>query len=133
MPGLNEVDPSTIPEVAALRAFDAQHKGELDRLRDLEEERDILMQAAEKAVRAKKVSCGPFTLVSEAIRIDWKALYDALGSRAFKRKLGGRVEREPKYTGDRDKLMVAIESGAVSAELGKRVQTSVPRYKVSQW
>jgi len=127
----DELDVDEIPEVAALVAFDERHKEELERMRELLEERDILLQAASKAVRALGVSCGPFRKMSESYKINWEEAHELLGEIAFTH-VGGTVERVAKYKGDKNMYMAAWVRREVPEQVDSQVRTLVRRYKVEE-
>ena len=126
---------SAIPEVAAF--VEAQER--LQRLQDaypeifvqfkqLAEDYNQALEAADKAVRAQKVSCGPFSLMSVTTKYDAEKLYEEVGREAFL-KFGGIEKSVTKYEVDKGRLEAAIAANAVPAKVVEDVRDISPRYK----
>jgi hypothetical protein len=131
----NPVPESMIPEVAAF--VEAQER--ISRLKEsypeIFEQLDILkddyntaLEAAEKAVRAQKVSCGPFTLISIQTKYDAEKLYEAVGRDAFLR-FGGIEKSVTVFSVDKSRLEAAIAANAVPSMVVEDVKDVSPRFK----
>lgn len=86
------------------------------------------LEAAEKAVRARKVSCGPFNLYQWQTKYNAEKLYDELGRDDFLR-MGGSIKTIPVYEVDKNKLESYISSNKIKAEVVEVVKETSPRYK----
>lgn len=124
-----------IPEV--MEFLEAKQK--LDRLREafpevfeqlyaLREEYNAKLEAAEKIVRAQKVSCGPFDLYQWQTKYNAERLYEELGRDEFLR-IGGKIQTVTQYDVDKNKLEAHITAGAVPEEVVSVVKDTSPRYK----
>lgn len=126
---------TAIPEVAAF----LEAKERLDRLREaypevfeqlseLKDEYNSRLEAADKAVRARKISCGPFVKYQEQTKYDAEKLYDALGREKFL-EVGGKTSTVTTYEVDRARLEAHIASGTIDKEVVEDVREVSPRYK----
>ncbi len=128
---------SEIPEVAEfeeadhmLRTFMEEHKDVFHRYEQLAGQYNQRRQAADKAVRAADVTCGPWNRFSQQIKINWKGLYDYLGGDKEKfMSVGGSISRVTQYTGSREELEVRIASGEIPEEEAEAFRTISGRYK----
>lgn len=115
---------------AQLREFMNQHRDIFNRYEQLAGQYNQRRQAADKAVRAADVSCGPWDRFSQQIKIDWKGLYDYFGGdkNAFM-NAGGHISRVTQYTGNKEEIEVRIASGEIPADDAKAFRTISGRYK----
>jgi hypothetical protein len=135
--GIKTLDPVEIEEVAEfqeaeaqLRFFMEQNKKVFDRYEELAGQYNQRRQAADKAVRARGVSCGPWVRFSEMVKINWKALYDYLGADKDKfMAVGGKIKRVTEYTGDNKEVDIRIASGEIPEEDAHVFRKISPRYK----
>lgn len=132
-----KVSPEEIPEVASfleadeqLQTFVDSHRKIFDQFSAYAENRNQLLEAAEKVVRARKVSCGPIVQFSEQIRYNWKAMFDFFGGdKDTFMNNGGKINRVTKYDGNREIPEVKIKTGEISEEDAEVFRTVSPRYK----
>lgn len=94
----------------------------------LVEEYNAALQAADKILRAKMASCGPFDMYQTQVKYDADKLYEELGKKDFLAH-GGKISTVTKYEVDKPRLEAAITSGAIPEEVVKAVREISPRYK----
>ena len=130
-----EVDPQEIPEVleylqaqSELEAFEAQLGQHMEHLRALVSARNTKLQSADKAVRSRGVSCGPWQVFQTQTTYDAKALLDAT-SRETYLQVGGSFNTVQTLKLDKSRLKVAIDSGVLKQDVVDSVQTITPKYK----
>lgn len=85
----------------------------LETARQIIENLEILRAAAEKAVRAAGVSCGPFKLTSSTLSIDWDKVHATKGREGFLRA-GGVIKETVKFQGDVNRYMAAKAQGLIT-------------------
>lgn len=129
------VSPEEVPEVAHFIAV----KQKIDALKDsypevfrmldsLTDEYNTALEAADKAVRGKKISCGPFDLYQFQKSYDADKLYEELGREKFF-AVGG-IERTVKVLEvDKAKIEAAIASNAIPKQVADIAVTESPRFK----
>lgn len=134
MPRINEVPEHTLPEIQRLNvakhnleAIRAANAHFFETLRQHVEEYNSARAAAEKVVKAGKVSCGDFELYQQATKIDGQALHDAIGRDAFLR-IGGSVATEVTYKIDKKRLEQAVAKKEIPKEVAEEVTTQEARY-----
>lgn len=126
---------TAVPEVQAF----IEAKEKVDRLKEaypevfeqlasIKDEYNSTLQAADKAVRARGVSCGPFVKYQEQTKYDAEKLYDALGREKFL-EVGGKTSTITTYDVDRARLEAHIAAGAIDADVLGEVRTVSPRYR----
>ena len=130
--GKNWTSAETIPEVMELLEFEKVNQADLERIRPLLEQRDILIQAAEKAVRAKEVSCDRFIILSQIDSVSWEALFDRIGREQFLDLAGGVIQTVPKYSGDVATYKSAGASRRIPEEIHRKVYKKITRYTVQE-
>jgi len=86
------------------------------------------LEAADKAVRGKGVSCGPFVELSSTTKYNADQLYEELGKEKFF-EIGGSVSTRQVFEIDRGRIEAHIAAGGISKEVLERVRTITPRYK----
>jgi hypothetical protein len=131
---LNEVPVDQIPEVAAYQDVKARYEAfktanpEFFRfLSELQEEMNQKLEAAEKSVRAKKVSCGDFELFQFKTTYDAEELLQALGRDRFL-EVGGTMTTQTVYGVDKARVEASIASGGIAQDVAERVRTKSPSY-----
>lgn len=129
-----EVEISEIPEVAAFVAVQnrlsklrQEYPGLFDEIDDLAEQYNTTLEAADKAVRAKEVSCGPFTVRQYVTKYDANELFNAVGKEKFL-ALGGSVQTVHQYDIDKKLFDAAAAQGKVSKTVFEAVKTTSPTY-----
>lgn len=126
---------SEVPEV--LRFLEAKRK--LDALREgypevfeslqyISEEYNAAIEAADKILRAKQVSCGPFDLFQTQTTYDPDKLFQELGKEEFLR-VGGSIKTVTQYEVDKAKLEAHITSNAIPEDVVKEVRKVTPKFK----
>jgi len=129
------VAPTEIPEVLAFMEIDAEiqkmkkiYPGVFEELMELAERRNTLLEAADKAVREKNVSCGPFNQYQTATTYDAEKFYDAVGREDFL-KLGGAIETVPQYSINKSMFDSLAAQGKITKDVVDAVKKLSPRYK----
>lgn len=131
-----QLDPNEIPEVveylAAEETYEAvkeKHRKALEELIMAANERNACLEAADKAVRALEVSCGPFQLLGRPTeKIDAEALYEELGKDGFL-AAGGKIETQTVYVVDVAKFHRLVSSGEIPQEILDAVTTRTCRFR----
>jgi hypothetical protein len=130
-----EVDPRDIPEVAdfidaddRVKEFKEQYKDVFEQYEQMVSERNDKLEAAEKIVRAHKVTCGPFVLYQYQTKYNAQALYDAVGRDDFL-KLGGNIQTVPKYEIDKKAFEAMVAQKKIAPTVVEAVVEISPRYK----
>jgi hypothetical protein len=95
-------------------------------LSDLTTEYNTRLEAAATAVLEQGVSCGPFSLLSEAVSYDGEKLHEMLGEKKFNEV--GEVVVKPTYAVDKKRLEQAVLNGTVAPADVKAVKKVVLRY-----
>lgn len=134
---MNECSPDEIQEVAdfllvgdMLSSFVEQHLSVFKEFRRLAEEYNQKLQAADKAVRSREVSCGPFIRIGQQVKYDWEALFTYCnGDREAFMEYGGKIQQVTKYSGDREHLGIRIEAGDFPEDDVANFRTVSPRFK----
>lgn len=131
----NPVPVEQIPEVAAFAEVQARYRAYREAnpeffnyLDALAEEYNEKRQAADKAVRAREVTCGEFTLYQYQTKYDAEAAFSALGESEFL-KAGGKVSTVTVHELDRARFDAAVANGQVPKEIAESVIKKSPRYK----
>lgn len=109
-------------------ALKGEHPEVFLRLADLIDRYNTAVDDADKVVRAKGVSCGPFTNSGNAVKYNPDKMYDELGEELFL-KAGGSVASVPVYTVNKETLEAAIQSGEIPEESVEHFRTVEKRYK----
>lgn len=125
---------SEIPEVAQfeeakarLKKFTEAHQGLFNDFAQLTNEFNTAREAADKAVRSQRVSCGDWDYYSKEVRFDGKAMYDALGQEAFM-KFGGSINTVSEFTVDKDRAEASIRSGDLPASMTASFRREIDKY-----
>jgi hypothetical protein len=119
----NDTDVTQISEVrdfmraeAALEQFKEQNSELMTQLSSLTEDYNQKLEAAEKVVRAKKVSCGPFEFYQEKTTYDPKTLFDSVGRDRFL-QVGGITKTVTEYSLDKERVKQAIAKKDIPKEV----------------
>lgn len=99
-----------------------------ERLRQLQQDYNQALEAAEKAVRGRQVSCGPFNLYQWQTSLDAEKLYEELGRDEFL-KVGGKIQTVTTYDLDKNKFEAHVTAGTIPKEVVDVVKKVSPRYK----
>ena len=124
-------DVPEVAEYAAARAMlDAlmgKHPQIFEEFHKQCEQVNIKRQAADKAVRAKGVTCGPWEISSTQTTFNATALYEALGRKEFL-EVGGKLTTQTVYDLDKNKVKSAISSKKIPKNVADVVVTVSPKY-----
>lgn len=126
---------SEIQEVAELMSIKAEidrfkmnHEAIFQEYSELTERYNSALEAAEKAVRAKGITCGPFINYSTRMTIDADKMYDEIGKEDFL-KYGGRIVERTVYEIDNERVTRHIEAGDIPAEAAKEFMKVSRNYR----
>lgn len=133
-PTAEVVPPKSIPEVAAFLKV----QRELAKLREhfptayakllaLADVYNPTLEAADKAVRTRAVTCGPFEVKDFARKLDVEQLVDLLGRGEFVRH-GGVIATAETFALDLARFEGLVARGVVTEEIERRVLKHIPRY-----
>jgi hypothetical protein len=89
------------------------------------------LQAADKAVRSRGVSCADWVYYQEQTKYNAEALYTALGRENFL-SVGGILETVTTYGLDKKKLEAAHAKKEVSDAVMDQVKTTIKKYHVPE-
>lgn len=135
-PETQTVDAEEIPEVQAyLRAVEKleewkkTYAGAYEELKEIQDLYNSTLEAADKSVRAREVSAGPFKLLNYSTSFNANALYDAVGREDFLR-LGGSVQTVQQYDVDKKQFEAFVAQKKVHPDVVKAVISYGPRYQV---
>ena len=127
-------DPRNLPEVldyeqakAILAQFKLMNAPFMEQLEALVEQYNQRREAAEKAVRARGVSCGDFDLYQAYEKPDGQALLNALGREAFI-GIGGTIITSHDAKIEAKQVQVALARGIIDQPLYDEVTSIVVRY-----
>ena len=130
-----KVPESEIPEVVRLLEAKERidrlknaHAAVFEQLDELAEQYNTALEAAEKRVRAERVSCGPFDLYQWQTKYDAEKLYEALGHHEFL-KVGGVIKTVTQYDVDKARVEAHITSGVIKPEVAEVIKEMSPRFK----
>lgn len=106
---------------------DPKHKAIMSQYKELLEERDQKLQAADQLVRGLDVSCGPWDRYSESTKYLPTVMYQHLGKAKFL-EFGGKISTETIYSVDKGRVEIAIAKGDIDADTAKAIKTVTPSY-----
>lgn len=131
----NALPESAIPEVALFVEMQERvsrlkeaYPEVFEQLAQLKDDYNTALEAAEKAVRSKQVSCGPFALMSITTKYDADKLYEEVGRDDFL-KFGGIEKTITVLSVDKSRLEAFIAANAIPAKVVEDVRETSPRYK----
>lgn len=107
-----------------LTAIKAEYPEVFRMYAEIAERYNAALEAADKAVRAKGVSCGPFDCYSSHPKYNGEKMYEELGEKLFL-ACGGSMQKRIEYSVDKAKVEAAIASGKIPEEC-------VPEFKSTQ-
>lgn len=132
---MKKVPISDIPEVqefvdldTELQQFKAAHHDVFMPYADLVDRRNTALEAAEKVVRSRGVTCGPFINHSTRVTYNAEKMIEELGEDLFF-ELGGQIVQKPEYTIDKEALEKAIATKKIPAESLEYFRTESPAYR----
>ena len=130
----NEVPTASIPEVDALEQVKARMKTFMEAneqffewWNELVEEYNDKMQAADKAVRARGVSCGDWSIGSYQTKYDFDYMYERYGRDEFLER-GGKLETIQVKSGDKKRVDLQIDSGKMAKEDAEHIRKKGPKF-----
>lgn len=130
----NKVEIETIPEVAEYeRVLAVYNKFRKDNptyfriLDELLEELNSKMEAAEKVVRSRHVSCGSFHLFQKNVKVDSNKVYDIIGRERFL-KIGGEESTIITRRITKEALEAAVQQKLVDEKEIAPARTEEDRY-----
>lgn len=94
---------------------------------DIVQRYNAALEAADKAVRARSISCGPFDLYSSRPDYNGEKMYEELGKELFL-ACGGSTVRTTEYKVDKAKVESAIASGKIPADCVKEFKSTRVAY-----
>lgn len=127
---INSCAPNVIPEVEAftriqreLDEFKRANPEFFDQLQHLVDRYNASRDMAERAVRTRQVSCGPFQLTGRpAVSWKWETLYEEMGREWFAANVSGEIRQVPKYEGDKGKAEALYAAGIIPAEVSEKAR-----------
>jgi len=132
----NKVAINEVPEVAEyeaaverLAAYRASNTEFFRYLDEIADDINTKLEAAEKAVRSKGVSCGSLLLDKYQRRYYPDKLYTAVGREKFLES-GGKISTKTTYDCDKKRIDAAIASGSIDAELAEAIRVSTPVFSI---
>lgn len=132
---MSRVDETDIPEVVAFiqvqqqyDSFRQANRQFFDYLDKLAAEYNEKLVDAEKAVRARGVSCGPFHAYQKQVTYNADALYELMGREKFL-ELGGKEELQKIRSVDKKRIDMNIATNKIPQEVACEVRKESPRYK----
>lgn len=130
----NDVPLDEVPEVAPfmevrerLRAFREANKDFFEYLDALAEEYNSKLEVAEKAVRARRVSCGDFHLYQMGKKFDAELLYQSLGQVKFL-EVGGIMSTRTIYELDKTRFQSALAANQIPPALKEVAVKDDPKF-----
>lgn len=127
---------SDIPEVEEyvdlkreLDSFKAEHETVFIQFADMVDRYNTALEAAEIAVRAKGVTCGPFENFSISTKIDATKMLEELGMELF-HEVGGKSIVKTVYEVDSAEVKAAIASQKIPPECVPNFVKESPSYHV---
>lgn len=127
VPEVESVSPSRIADVAAfvkqqiaVSDWKGRHPEAAAELEAIAAVYNPSLDAAEKAVRARKVSCGPFDLYQFRTSYDPAALLEAVGRQKFA-SLGGTLETKDVLGIDKERFLAAVAQERIPEAVASKV------------
>lgn len=111
-----------------VQSFKAEHYEIFQEFAELLQEYNAALEAAEMEVRSHGVTCGPFSVCGETVKIDSERLYDELGEEDFA-KVGGTKITMQVLLVDRSKFESLAERGDIPKEILDVVYRRTLRFK----
>ena len=130
----NPVDPESIQEVQQyeeakemLEVFTESNKSTFDTYQVLVEDLNTKRDAADKVVRAKKVSVSDWDWYQTTVKYNAEKLFDHMGREGFL-AVGGKLNTQTVYDIDKAKVVASINKGAIPKDVIEDVKTETPKY-----
>ncbi len=112
---------------ARIKELKRAHAPVFDELEQLVEDYNSAVQEADKELRSRLVSCGPFDLYTTKRTYDGEKLYSELGEEDFL-KAGGTMKKVTKFEVDAVVFEAMVEQGKIPKEVVVEVRTITPAY-----
>lgn len=139
---IEKKDPADIPEVkeymdmlSAWEAFkndttqiQTSVSAVMERVGEYVNKLETLRSRADKAVRAAGVSCGPFTMIQNNLKIDWDKVHAGRGREGFI-QVGGSIVEKNTCKGDVNRYLAAKAKGLITPEEAKEYETDDHKFK----
>lgn len=129
-----KLDPSEIVEVQEfiaaeheLSTFREEHSAVFEKFDELAVNYNQKLEAADKVVRAKQVSCGPWDLYQEQVKYDAKILFESVGRERFI-SVGGTMETQTIYGVDKSRIEASINQGLIPTDVAAQFRSVSPRF-----
>ena len=123
MPKTEVMHPDNIPEVAAYQdaeeareTFRATHSQVFEQYDALVEDSNQKLEAADKRVRAARITCGAWRVKHKIIKWDFEGLCEYRGRERFLEIPGTTIHTVTAKGGDRARIEAAYAAGTISAE-----------------
>jgi hypothetical protein len=130
----NEVSSVEIKQVAEyeealkqLERYKKKHADVFHNYSEMAEEVNQKRQIADKTVRGRGVSCGPWELYSQSVDYDPVKLYEMMGREDFL-KVGGQLKVITQYDLDKSKVSAAISQQVIPKKVAEQITTKTLRY-----
>jgi hypothetical protein len=130
----NDMPMDEIPEVQKfqevrerLQSFRDMNKDFFEYLDALAEEYNTKLEVADKAVRARRASCGDFHLYQMQKKYDAEMLYQSLGQTKFL-EVGGIMSTRTVYELDKNRFSSALAANQIPKPLQEVAVKEEPRY-----
>lgn len=130
----NKLSVKEVPEVQEfldveqeLNSFREQHTDVFEKFDELAAEYNQKLEAADKVVRAKKVSCGPWDLYQEQLRYDAKILFESVGRERFI-NVGGTMETQTVYGVEKTRIEASIKQGLIPTDVTNQFRKVSARF-----
>ena len=135
-PKIEAIPEESIPEVlqyqeakGRLENWKSTYPGAYEELKEILELVNTTGENAEKVVRAREVTCGPFTLKHYTMNTDANALYDAVGQEDFQ-KFGGSIQTVRQYDVDKKVFEALVVQKKIHPDVVEKVVTYSPAFTV---
>lgn len=132
---IKELRVEEVPEVqsfiaadAAVESFRTKHKKLFEEFTNLAEYRNSALEAADKILRSKEASCGPFRLINILEKYNAGKLLEEIGEKDFYR-VGGVAKQVIEYSLDDSKFLPFVAADEFPEEVLEIVRTRIPRFK----
>lgn len=135
LPDTGTVDPMDIPEVVdfmdakdKFESFKEHYADVFAQLEELAQEYNATLEAADKAVRAQQVSCGPFDAFQWSTKYSADTLYDLVGKEKFI-EYGGKISTVTQYEVDKSRVESLIATHKIPHKVVEAFRKRSPSYR----
>jgi len=134
-PRLTDAERAAIKAVEEFRTaektieiFSNDNAALMEEYRQLLEERNQKMEAADVAIRGVDASYGPWDRFTADIRYNPTVLYQHIGQKKFL-EIGGIIGTEPTYSIEGERIELAIAKGEIPAAVVPAVKKIIPKFR----